>query len=111
MQRRIKAVLTSLLTTGFVLPVAAEDVPVLRQNQFEVGLFTGFNYGADHSHVMGGGNITYSALRWLLPYAEVSYLPSIQRTVIDLLTASRMRRTCMIFRSRPRTLACTFGCS
>jgi hypothetical protein len=29
---------------------------------------------------MGGGNVTYSALSGLLPYAEFSYFPSIQRT-------------------------------
>ncbi|HTQ57941.1 MAG TPA: hypothetical protein VMI94_25920 [Bryobacteraceae bacterium] len=83
MQRLIKTVVAGLFTIVVVSPLAAQPVPILRQNQIEVGAFGGFNYGADNSHGMGGGNITYSALRWLLPYAEVSYLPGVQRSVVN----------------------------
>lgn len=76
-------VLKSILTLGIAFPVAAQNVAILRPNQFEVGGFAGFSYGVDQSRVMGGGNVTYSALRWLLPYAEVSYFPSIARTLIS----------------------------
>jgi hypothetical protein len=81
MQKRAVCVLV-LLAMGAVCPAFAEDAAILRQNEFELGLFGGFSYGVDHSRFMGGGNVTYSALSWLLPYAEVSYFPSIQRTAI-----------------------------
>jgi hypothetical protein len=81
MEKRAVYVL-GLLAMGVVCPAFAEDAAILRQNEFELGLFGGFSYGVDHSRFMGGGNITYSALSWLLPYAEVSYFPSIQRTAI-----------------------------
>jgi hypothetical protein len=79
MQKRTVFAL-GLLALGTGLPAVAQDVPILRQNQVELGGFAGFSYGVDHSRVMGGGNVTYSALSWLLPYAEFSYFPSIQRT-------------------------------
>jgi hypothetical protein len=60
----------------------AQDVPILRQNMWEAGGFVGATYGADKARVMGGGNLTYSALRNLLPYVEVSYFPGIVRTLV-----------------------------
>lgn len=82
MRRRAEFKL-GLLMFAIVLPAAAADAPPLRQNQFEVGGFGGFSYGVDHSRAMGGGNVTYSVTRWLLPYAEFSYFPSIQRTYLS----------------------------
>ncbi|MGD0363414.1 MAG: hypothetical protein ABSC93_21230 [Bryobacteraceae bacterium] len=82
MEKRAVYVL-GLLAMGVVCPAFAEDAAILRQNEFELGLFGGFSYGVDHSRFMGGGNVTYSALSWLLPYAEVSYFPSIQRTAFS----------------------------
>ncbi len=69
--------LVSLLLGGAM----AEDVPILRQNTFELGGFVGASYGVDKARVMGGGNLTYSAMRNILPYVEVSDFPSIQRTL------------------------------
>ncbi|MGA3076502.1 MAG: hypothetical protein ABSG56_22775 [Bryobacteraceae bacterium] len=82
MQRRAGIAL-SLFVLGMALPLAAQDVPNTGPNQFEIGGFGGFSYGVDHSRAMGGGNVTYSVTNWLLPYAEVSYFPSIQRTYIS----------------------------
>jgi hypothetical protein len=72
----------SLLTLGIGLPAVAADVPIVRANQFEIGGLMGFSYGVDQSRVMGGGNVTYSVLKWLLPYAEYTYFPSIQRSTL-----------------------------
>jgi hypothetical protein len=71
-----------LLALGIGSQAFAQDVAILRQNQVELGGFAGFSYGVDHSRVMGGGNVTYSVLSWLLPYAEFSYFPSIERTAV-----------------------------
>jgi hypothetical protein len=77
------AMAVGVLVLGISVRAVAQDVPIIRPNQVEVGGVAGFSYGVDHSRVMGGGNVTYSALSWLLPYAEVSYFPSIQRSVIS----------------------------
>jgi len=71
-----------VLALGIGLPAIAEDVPIVRANQFELGALAGFTYGVDQSRVMGGGNVTYSVLNWLLPYAEFNYFPSIQRSTL-----------------------------
>ncbi|MGD0364440.1 MAG: hypothetical protein ABSC93_26480 [Bryobacteraceae bacterium] len=82
MRKRVGVVVTFSML-AMVLPAVAQDVAILRPNQFEVGGFAGFSYGVDHSRAMGGGNITYSVLPWLLPYAEFSYFPSIERTYLS----------------------------
>lgn len=62
----------------------AQDAPSVRKNAFEVGGFIGANFaksaeGAtfDRFRAMGGGNVTYSVLTWLLPYAEYGYFPEL----------------------------------
>lgn len=70
-----------LLMLVFCGCIRASDVPWLKQNTWELGGFVGASYGVDESRIMGGGNLTYSALRNILPYVEVSYFPSIQRTL------------------------------
>jgi hypothetical protein len=58
----------------------AQDAAILRRNTLELGGFVGASYGIDKAHITGGGNLTYSVTRWLLPYVEASYFPGIQRT-------------------------------
>ena len=62
-----------LLISLFAGSIQGADVPVLRQNMWELGGFVGASYGVDKSRIMGGGNLTYSVLRNILPYVEVSY--------------------------------------
>lgn len=57
----------------------AQSAPYLSPNTFEVGGFLGSSYGLDRFRVMGGGNVTYGITRHILPYAEFSYFPGIQR--------------------------------
>jgi hypothetical protein len=97
MQKRMKVVLTGFLMLGAAFEAAAQPAPILRQNEVEIGAFAGFNYGADNSHAMGGGNVTYSATRWLLPYVEAAYLPGIQRTSIGYTNGSSNPATKDVF--------------
>ena len=70
-----------VLCAAVLLPsLKAQDVPILRKNMWEAGGFTGASYGVDKARVMGGGNVTYSLFRAILPYVEFSDFPSIQRT-------------------------------
>src|SRR5208282_1121773 len=78
--RRV-GVLSGLLISLLSGCIRASDVPWLKQNTWELGGFAGASYGVDKSRIMGGGNLTYSVLKNILPYAEVSYFPSIQRTL------------------------------
>ena len=57
----------------------AQSAPYLSPNTFEVGAFAGSSYGLDKYRFMGGGNVTYGITRHILPYAEFSYFPGIQR--------------------------------
>lgn len=61
----------------------AQPAPIIRTNALEVGGFLGASYGVDQTRVMGGGNAVYSLpfTRIIMPYAEVSYFPGIERTL------------------------------
>ena len=63
------------------------DAPSVRKDVMELGAFVGSNFapgqnGAtfDGFRAMGGGNVTYSLWKYILPYAEYSYFPEIQGT-------------------------------
>jgi hypothetical protein len=64
-----------------VSPLCGQDQPVVKSGNLELGLFGGESYGLDRFRPMGGGNIAYGLSRALFPFAEVSYLPGILRTV------------------------------
>jgi hypothetical protein len=63
----------------------AADAPSVRKGVMELGAFAGANFapgqnGAtfDGFRAMGGGNVTYSYWKYILPYAEYGYFPEIQ---------------------------------
>lgn len=58
----------------------AQPAPILRAHTTEIGGFIGASYGIDQARVMGGGNICYSVVKAVMPFAEVSYFPGIGRT-------------------------------
>jgi hypothetical protein len=55
------------------------QVPVVRSGTTEIGGFAGATYGIGNYGIMGGGNVSYAVTKWLLPYVEYSYFPSISR--------------------------------
>jgi Outer membrane protein beta-barrel domain len=59
--------------------LSAQSRSVVRSGSYEVGGFVGASYGIDEFRWMGGGNVTYAANKWILPYAEYSYFPGIGR--------------------------------
>src|SRR5256885_2241445 len=77
-----RKLLTAILACGGLFAPAsrAQDVPSVRKGTVEIGGFVGTSYGLDKLRIMGGGNVSYGVLRWLLPYVEVSYFPGIGRT-------------------------------
>ncbi len=77
----MKLALAAFTVTLGAPSAAAQDVPIIRTHVTEVGGFVGASYGVDHSRVMGGGNVVYSLTRVIMPFAEVSYFPGIERTV------------------------------
>jgi hypothetical protein len=69
---------------GLLLSAAtAQDAPVVRTGNIEVGGFVGASYGIDEFRVMGGGNVAYALTRHIMPYVEYSYFPRLDRTVTD----------------------------
>ncbi|MBC8165702.1 MAG: hypothetical protein H7Y20_07510 [Bryobacteraceae bacterium] len=77
---------TSLLLAGTLLaaaPVFGQSAPHLSPHTFEVGGFVGSSFGLDKYRVMGGGNVSYGINKWILPYAEYSYFPGIERNLRD----------------------------
>jgi hypothetical protein len=58
---------------------AQQNAPVFRSNTAEIGGFVGASYGIDETRVMGGGNVCYSLIPALMPFAEYSYFPGIQK--------------------------------
>ena len=58
----------------------AQPAPILRAHTTEIGGFVGASYGIDQARIMGGGNICYSIVKEVMPFAEVSYFPGIGRT-------------------------------
>jgi hypothetical protein len=75
----------ALLVAGLLLlaPVAgwsqAKVVPYFHAGTVEAGAFLGSSYGLDSWRVMGGGNVAFGLTRVIMPYAEYSYFPGIQR--------------------------------
>jgi hypothetical protein len=65
-----------------------QSAPHLSSNTFELGGFAGSSYGVDSWRVMGGGNITYGITRHILPYAEFSYFPGINRELEGTFTST-----------------------
>ena len=76
MKNILRAVCLAALGT-ICLP--AQTASVVRSGSFEVGGFVGASYGIDEARWMGGGNVTYAANKYILPYAEFSYFPGIGR--------------------------------
>ncbi len=68
-----------LLAACFSLTLAAQNAPVLRPQNTEIGGFIGASYGIDKTRAMGGGNVAYAVSRVVMPYAEFSYFPGIGR--------------------------------
>jgi len=63
------------------LPVVAQNAPSCKKGNLELGLFGGESYGLDRFRPMGGGNVAYGLNCRFFPFAEVSYLPGILRTI------------------------------
>jgi hypothetical protein len=78
-------VLPSVLTFVLALCVArialAQDMPIVRTGNTEIGGFVGASFGIDKARVMGGGNVAYAATRVVMPYVEFSYFPGIGRSM------------------------------
>ncbi len=72
--------LMTAMTAALGPSLRAQPAPIIRAHQTEIGGFVGRTFGIDQSGVMGGGNICYSVLKELMPFAEFSYFPSIGRT-------------------------------
>jgi hypothetical protein len=53
--------------------------PIVHKGTTELDGFIGSSYGLDNWRVMGGGNVAYAVTRLVMPYAEFSYFPGIQR--------------------------------
>lgn len=81
MVRKTSTLALICLAAIICLPLAAQNVPIIREGVTEVGGFVGASYGIDQTRVMGGGNVVYSLTRSLMPFGEVSYFPGIGRTV------------------------------
>jgi Outer membrane protein beta-barrel domain len=78
MNRRVLAVMVTC-AAAMIPSARAQDVPSVRKGTLEIGGFVGSSYGFDKLRIMGGGNVSYGVLRWLLPYVEVSYFPGLGR--------------------------------
>ena len=82
--------LFSLLALGLAQAALAQDAPIVRTGNTEIGGFLGASYGIDKARVMGGGNVAYAATRVVMPYAEFSYFPGIGRSIsVPLGTSGR----------------------
>ena len=59
-----------------MLPLSAQDAPIIRPGNFELGGFAGVSV-VSNAEVKGslGGNLAYSLTRTFMPYAEISYFP------------------------------------
>jgi hypothetical protein len=76
------------LFVGLAFTVAlayAQDEPAVRKGTTELGVFVGSSYGTDGFRVMGGGNVSYSVTKRILPYAEFSYFPGLPRVAQQLI--------------------------
>lgn len=77
MTRMLGTVAAALLCA---MGATAQTASVVRSGSYEVGGFIGASYGIDEFRWMGGGNVTYAATKYILPYAEFSYFPGISRS-------------------------------
>jgi hypothetical protein len=73
--RPLLRLLCSFACVGFL----SAQVAIVRSGSVELGGFVGASYGIGSYAVMGGGNVSYAATKFLLPYVEFSYFPSIER--------------------------------
>jgi hypothetical protein len=62
----------------FFTSLACAQVPT---GNIEIGGFVGATYGISAYGVMGGGNVSYSINKHILPYVEYSYFPNLEREV------------------------------
>jgi hypothetical protein len=69
----------TLLFLLFSTSAVAQQGPIVHQGTTELGGFIGSSYGLDSWRAMGGGNVAYAVTRVVMPYAEFSYFPGIQR--------------------------------
>jgi hypothetical protein len=63
--------------TAALAQKVATDVPFLQTGSIEVGPFLGGSYGIVDAQYMVGGNFTIAANKYILPYAEFTYLPQV----------------------------------
>jgi len=77
--RILPSVLTFILALCFARVALAQDMPIVRTGNTEIGGFVGASFGIDKARVMGGGNVAYAATRVVMPYVEFSYFPGIGR--------------------------------
>lgn len=84
MMRISKAVHLILALGAGCACLLAADAPSVRKDVMELGVFVGSNFapgrdGAtfDGFRPMGGGNVTYSIGKYILPYVEYSYFPEV----------------------------------
>lgn len=77
--RMLPLVLTFILALCLAQVALAQDMPIVRTGNTEIGGFVGASFGIDKARVMGGGNIAYAATRVVMPYVEFSYFPGIGR--------------------------------
>jgi len=83
----------ALVASASVSLANAQAVSTVRSGSFEIGGFAGASYGIDQFRVMGGGNVTFAAKKWLLPYAEFSYFPGIGRTQQEIFPSTGLPYT------------------
>ncbi len=69
----------SLLICICLPSLLAQDAPVVRTGNTEIGGFVGASYGIDKARVMGGANVCYALTKVIMPYGEFSYFPGIGR--------------------------------
>ncbi len=76
-----RKVVVAFLLTGCSGGTWAQEktTPIVHAGTTEVGGFVGSSFGLDSWRVMGGGNVAYAVTRVIMPYAEYSYFPGIQR--------------------------------
>jgi hypothetical protein len=78
---RLRSSLGKWMLAGLSAVSAFGQASVVRSGSFEVDPFIGASYGIDKFRVMAGGNVTYAATKYILPYFEYSYFPGIPHTV------------------------------
>jgi Outer membrane protein beta-barrel domain len=75
---RVKRYLPALLLAPIAL---AQEAPYLGKGTSEINGFGGISYGLEAVRGSFGGNYAYSLSKYVMPYAEVSYFPGINRDI------------------------------